>query len=110
MQFARRPKSRSPLTNLPGPEAKHAAFRAEKTPLPHRRLHADAFGFRHPDGGIQDHLLAPAKGERFAFRAGVVKPGRTLTICEAQAFAQNDGVETLIATMTGTLMAMTPRG
>jgi uncharacterized protein (TIGR00369 family) len=59
---------------------------------------------------FKTNLLAPAKGERFAFRAGVVKPGRTLTVCEARAFALADGVETLIATMTGTLMAMTRRG
>jgi uncharacterized protein (TIGR00369 family) len=59
---------------------------------------------------FKTNLLAPAKGERFAFRASVIKPGRTLTICEARAFAQAGGVETLIATMTGTLMAMTPRG
>jgi uncharacterized protein (TIGR00369 family) len=59
---------------------------------------------------FKTNLLAPAKGERFAFRAGVIKPGRTLTVCEARAFAQADGVETLIATMTGTLMAMTRRG
>ncbi len=54
-------------------------------------------------------LLAPARGERFAFRALVVKPGRTLTFCEARAYAINDGSETLVATMTGTLMAMMPR-
>jgi uncharacterized protein (TIGR00369 family) len=59
---------------------------------------------------FKTNLLAPAKGERFAFRASVIKPGRTLTICEARAFAQAGGVETLIATMTGTMMAMTPRG
>jgi uncharacterized protein (TIGR00369 family) len=59
---------------------------------------------------FKTNLLSPAKGERFAFRAGVIKPGRTLTICEARAFAQAGGVETLIATMTGTLMAMFPRG
>jgi uncharacterized protein (TIGR00369 family) len=59
---------------------------------------------------FKTNLLAPAKGERFAFRARVIKPGRTLTICEARAFALAGGVETLIATMTGTLMAMTPRG
>ena len=29
---------------------------------------------------FKTNLLAPAKGERFAFRAAVVKPGRTLTI------------------------------
>jgi hypothetical protein len=38
--------------------------------------------------------------------ARVVKPGRTLTVCEAKANAEHDGVETLIATMTGTLMAL----
>jgi uncharacterized protein (TIGR00369 family) len=59
---------------------------------------------------FKTNLLAPARGERFAFRARVVKPGRTLTVCEARAFAEIDGAETLIATMTGTLMAMPPRG
>ena len=41
------------------------------------------------------------------FRARVVKPGRTLTFCEAQAYAlTDDGGEKLVATMTGTLMAL----
>ncbi|QIO36564.1 PaaI family thioesterase [Bradyrhizobium sp. 1(2017)] len=54
-------------------------------------------------------LLAPARGTRFVFKAEVVKPGRTLTFCEARAFAEHEGKTTLIATMTGTLMAMLPR-
>ena len=54
---------------------------------------------------FKTNLLAPARGERFAFRATVVKPGRTLTICEG-AYATHGRVETLIATMTGTLMAL----
>ena len=54
-------------------------------------------------------LLAPARGKRFVFKAEVIKPGRTLTFCEAKAFAEHDGKTTLIATMTGTLMAMLPR-
>ncbi|QHO72144.1 thioesterase [Bradyrhizobium sp. CCBAU 051011] len=58
---------------------------------------------------FKTNLLAPARGERFAFRATVVKPGRTLTVCEARAYAAHDGVETLIATMSGTLMALPPR-
>jgi len=58
---------------------------------------------------FKTNLLAPARGERFVFRADVVKPGRTLTICEARAFAETDGVETLVAIMTGTLMALMPR-
>ena len=57
---------------------------------------------------FKTNLLAPAKGERFLFKATVVKPGRTLTVCEARAFAQDQGVDTLVATMTGTLMALMP--
>jgi uncharacterized protein (TIGR00369 family) len=58
---------------------------------------------------FKTNLLAPARGERFVFRAIVVKPGRTLTICEGRAYAIQDGNETLIATMTGTLMALPRR-
>jgi uncharacterized protein (TIGR00369 family) len=58
---------------------------------------------------FKTNLLAPARGERFAFRAHVVKPGRTLTVCEARGYAEADGVESLIATMTGTLMALPRR-
>ncbi len=53
-------------------------------------------------------LLAPAKGERFVFRAQVVKPGRNLTFAEAQAIALRDGAEHLVATMSATLMALRP--
>jgi uncharacterized protein (TIGR00369 family) len=58
---------------------------------------------------FKTNLLAPAKGERFVFRAAVVKPGRTLTICEARAYAVHNGVETLIATMSATMMALPRR-
>ncbi len=58
---------------------------------------------------FKTNLLAPARGERFAFRATVVKPGRTLTVCEARAYAMHGGAEILIATMSGTLMALAPR-
>jgi uncharacterized protein (TIGR00369 family) len=58
---------------------------------------------------FKTNLLAPAKGERFSFRAVVIKPGRTLTVCEGRAFAQIGGAENLIATMTGTLMALPRR-
>lgn len=55
---------------------------------------------------FKTNLLAPARGDRFAFRATVVKSGRTLTVCEARAYAVRNGAETLIATMSGTLMAL----
>ncbi len=58
---------------------------------------------------FKTNLLAPARGERFVFRATVVKPGRTLTFCEGRAYADHDGVEILIATMTATLMALPRR-
>jgi uncharacterized protein (TIGR00369 family) len=58
---------------------------------------------------FKTNLLAPARGERFAFRATVVKPGRTLTVCEGRAYALHDGAEILIATMSGTLMALPRR-
>jgi uncharacterized protein (TIGR00369 family) len=54
-------------------------------------------------------LLAPARGTRFTFKGEVLKPGRTLTFCEAKALAERDGVTTLVATMTGTLMALLRR-
>ena len=58
---------------------------------------------------FKTNLLAPASGVRFIFRAEVIKPGRTLTTSEARAYARRDGGEHLIATMTGTLMAMQRR-
>ena len=54
-------------------------------------------------------LLRPAKGERFIARARVVKPGRTISFCEASAFAISGGQEKLIATMTGSMMTVLGR-
>ena len=58
---------------------------------------------------FKTNLLAPARGESFVFRGRVVKPGRTITVCEGSAFAIEAGEEKLIATMTGTLMALFDR-
>jgi uncharacterized protein (TIGR00369 family) len=55
---------------------------------------------------FKTNLIAPAKGDYFLFRARVLKPGRTITVCDAQAFAVEQGNEKLVATMTGTLMAL----
>lgn len=73
-----------------------------------------AFSLMAPDAAVltvefKTNLIAPAKGEQFIFYAEVLKPGRTLTICEAKAFAIAEGNETLIASMTGTLMAVYDR-
>jgi uncharacterized protein (TIGR00369 family) len=59
---------------------------------------------------FKTNLLAPAKGERFLFRAHVVKPGRTLTVSDGRAFAiDGGGEERLVASMNGTLMAVYDR-
>ncbi|RYF27004.1 MAG: PaaI family thioesterase [Comamonadaceae bacterium] len=55
------------------------------------------------------NLLAPAKGERFRMEGRVLKPGRTITVCEGRAFAIDGGQEKLVATMGCTLMAVTGR-
>lgn len=52
------------------------------------------------------NLLAPAKGEHFRMVGSVIKPGRTVTVCEGHAYAIDGGQEKLIATMGCTLMAV----
>jgi uncharacterized protein (TIGR00369 family) len=55
-------------------------------------------------------LLAPAQGQRFIFQAHVVKPGKTLTFCEAKALAADGNADPrLVATMSATLMAIYDR-
>lgn len=55
------------------------------------------------------NLLAPAAGERIVARGRVVKPGRTLTLSQADVFAVTGGKEKLIAHLTGTLMNIVGR-
>jgi len=52
------------------------------------------------------NFVAPAFGERLIGRGRVVRPGRTLHVCVAEVFAVKDGVETLCAYMTTTMMAV----
>jgi uncharacterized protein (TIGR00369 family) len=52
------------------------------------------------------NLLAPAAGERLRAVGRVVKPGRTLTICDVEVFALEDGAEKLCAKLLQTLMTM----
>ena len=54
-------------------------------------------------------LLAPAKGQRFRAVGTVIKPGRTITVCEGHFYAVDNGREKLAATMGCTLMAVTGR-
>lgn len=55
------------------------------------------------------NLLAPARGESFRMEGRVLKPGRTITVCEGRAYALHGGTEKLVATMGCTLMAITGR-
>lgn len=56
------------------------------------------------------NFIAPARGDRFRICGTVLKPGRTLFVTEGRAFAFRGDEQTLIATMSCTLMAVTGRG
>ena len=50
------------------------------------------------------NLLAPARGESFLACGRVLRPGRTLTVCQAEVFGVAGGVRTLIAAMLSTII------
>jgi uncharacterized protein (TIGR00369 family) len=52
------------------------------------------------------NLLAPAAGERVVARGRVVRAGRNLSVCQADAFAMQDGKEKHVAAMQGTMMCV----
>ncbi len=52
------------------------------------------------------NLLAPADGEKIRATGKVIKAGRTLTVCELQAFAIKNGAEKLCAHGMGTLICL----
>lgn len=45
------------------------------------------------------NLLRPAQGERLVARGRVIKPGRTLTICQSDVYAQKGGRQSHVATL-----------
>lgn len=55
------------------------------------------------------HLLAPADGEQLRAVGRVLKPGRTLTICETEVFVAKEGREKLCAKLIGTLVLLAGR-
>jgi uncharacterized protein (TIGR00369 family) len=55
------------------------------------------------------NLLAPAAGDRLVARGRVVKAGRTLTLAQAEVFAEANGQEKLVALLTATLMRIEGR-
>ena len=57
------------------------------------------------------NLLEPAAGERIEARARVVRSGRTLSVCTAEAWAIDaGGTATLVATLQGTMMCLVGTG
>jgi uncharacterized protein (TIGR00369 family) len=55
------------------------------------------------------NLVAPAAGECILARGRVIKAGRTLTLAQAEVFAETAGQERLVAFLTATLMAVEGR-
>ena len=55
------------------------------------------------------NLLAPGKGARLIARGKVIKPGRRLIVVQSDVYALQDGIETHIALMTGTMMPVAPK-
>lgn len=55
------------------------------------------------------NLLAPAAGDRLVARGRIIKAGRTLTLAQAEVFAEAGGEEKLVAFLTATLMTIEGR-
>ncbi|HSK72215.1 MAG TPA: PaaI family thioesterase [Pyrinomonadaceae bacterium] len=52
------------------------------------------------------NFLSPAIGEKFIARGQVVKAGRTITVCEGDVTAINEGKEKTVATMLATMISI----
>ena len=58
---------------------------------------------------FKTNLLAAARGEELIARGRVVRAGRTITVCQAEAAMLGDGAETAVATMLATIMTIRDR-
>lgn len=58
---------------------------------------------------LKINLMAPAQGDMLVAQGLVVRPGRTLTISQAEVFAVTGGERRLIALLTATMMAIADR-
>ena len=73
-----------------------------------------AFSLMPPDAAVltiefKINLLAPAQGDCFEAIGQVKKPGRTISVAEAELFSIQGDTRKLIASMTGTLMTVMDR-
>lgn len=55
------------------------------------------------------NLLRGARGQRLHCRAEVLKPGQSLSVVEASAFAERDGKRELVAKLNATMAVIRPR-
>jgi uncharacterized protein (TIGR00369 family) len=55
------------------------------------------------------NFLAPARGEELIARGRVVRAGRTITVCQAEASMVTKGVEKSVATMLATIITVRDR-
>ena len=74
-----------------------------------------AFSLMPADAGVVSvefkvNLLEPAVGDRIEARGRVVRAGRTLSACTAEAWAISGTDEKLVATLQGTMMCLLGRG
>jgi uncharacterized protein (TIGR00369 family) len=58
---------------------------------------------------FKTNLLAPAKGEELIARGRVLRAGRTITVCQAEASMLTAGAEKSVATMLATIMTIRDR-
>lgn len=58
---------------------------------------------------FKTNLLAPAKGEELIARGRVLRAGRTITVCQAEASMLIAGAEKAVATMLATIMTIRDR-
>ena len=58
---------------------------------------------------FKTNLLAPAKGEELIARGRVLRAGRTITVCQAEASMLTAGAEKAVATMLATIMTIRDR-
>lgn len=73
-----------------------------------------AFTLMPPGAGVLSvefkvNLLAPAKGDVLLARGRVLRPGRTITVCQADGVMRSSRHETPVATMLATIMTVTGR-
>lgn len=55
------------------------------------------------------NLVAPAKGDRLVARGRVLRPGRTLTLAQAEVFAEDGSAARMVAYLTATMMRIDGR-